>query len=95
MKDVDIQDGTWTHRALSRKPGIWSALICEPWVTDARFRQARFILDGGPTVLVSAEDLRRVVAGTRRRGKVAVPLRIHPEKGTINGQTVELHDDVV
>jgi hypothetical protein len=93
MKDAEIQDGTWTHRAMSRKAGVWSALIFEPWVTDTRFRRARFILDGGATVLVSAEDLRRVVAGTNRRGKLVIPLRIDKQKSTINGQTVELHEE--
>ena len=91
MRKADIQDGTWTQRSVNCRNGVWGAFIFEPWVTDMRFRQARFILEGGPTVLVSAEDLQQVVAGTKRRGKLAVPLRIDPQKGTINGQKVDFH----
>jgi hypothetical protein len=69
---------------------VWRTIIFEPWVTDSRFQQARFVLVGGPTVSVWADDLRQVVATTEVRGKIACPLRIDPQKGTINGQRVDL-----
>jgi len=65
-------------------------MIFEPWVSDSRFRQARFVLVGGPSILVPAEDLRRVVGQTKLRGRFAVPLRIDPKASTINGQRVEV-----
>ena len=91
MNTCEIQDGTWTRRVVTHKSGIWRTIIFEPWVTDSRFRQARFVLAGGPTILVAAEDLRRVVAQTEVRGRIACPLRIDPEAGTINRQKVEFY----
>ncbi len=92
MEEIEIQDGTWTQRAPRSRNGVWGALVFEPWIADPRFKRARFILEGGPTVLVSAEDLRRVAAGSKKRTEKAIPLRIDPEKSSINGQPVELHE---
>ena len=91
MKTCKIEDGTWTRRVVTHKNGVWRTIIFEPWVTESRFRRARFVLVGGPTILVPAQDLRRVVAQTEVRGRIACPLRIDPKAGTINKQKVELH----
>ena len=91
MKDCKMQDGTWTRRVVTHKSDVWRTIIFEPWVSDRRFRQARFVLVGGPTIVVPAEDLRRVVAQTEVRGRTACPLRIEPNASTINRQKVELH----
>ena len=91
MKNSEIQGGTWTRRVLSHKSGVWRTIIFDPWVSDRRFRQARFVLVGGPTILVPAEHLRRVVAQTKVRGSTACPLRTEPNANTINRQKVELH----
>jgi len=90
MNDCNIQDGTWMSRVPTCKRGVWRTIIFEPWVTDSRFRRARFVLVGGPTVSVSADELRHVVTTTEVRGKIACPLRIAPRKSTINDQPVEL-----
>jgi hypothetical protein len=91
MRDCEIQDGTWTQRIVTHRSGVWRTIIFEPWVTDRRFRRARFVLVGGPTVLVPAEHLRRVVAKTKVRGRVACPLRVEPGASTINKQKVQFH----
>jgi len=90
MTTCEIQDGTWTRRVATHKNGVWRTIIFEPWVTDSRFRHARFVLVGGPTILVLAEDLRRVVAQTEMRGRIAYPLRIEPDASTINRQKVDV-----
>jgi hypothetical protein len=57
---------------------------------DTRFRRARFVLEGGPTILVSAEDLRQLVAHRNPRDRSLCPLRINPTESTINGEKVDL-----
>jgi hypothetical protein len=59
-----------------------------PWFKDDRFQQARFILVGGPTVLVSAADLRRALDASTAPGRLICSVRIDPEKSTINDQPV-------
>src|SRR5439155_11509741 len=71
MKTCQIEDGTWTRRVVTHKNGVWRTVIFEPWVTESSFRRARFVLVGGPTILVPAQDLRRVVAQTEVRGRLA------------------------
>lgn len=68
-------------------------VIFKSSVTDVRFRRARFVLAGGPTILVSGHDLRRVVEEKLQRlrpGGSACPLSINPVAGTINKQKVDL-----
>ncbi len=89
MTTCKIQDGTWTRRVATHKNAVWRTIIFEPWVADSRFRQARFVLVGGPTILVLAEDLHRVVAQIAVRGRIACPLRIDPDASTINRQKVD------
>jgi hypothetical protein len=89
MKTCEIQDGTWTLRVSAHRGGAWRTTILEPWVADCRFREARFELVGGPTILVAAEDLRQVVAQTVVRGHIACPIRIDPKASTINSKKVD------
>jgi|PlaIllAssembly_1097288.scaffolds.fasta_scaffold3245153_1 hypothetical protein len=93
MADQKIEDGTWTLRVTWHKAGIWRTIIFKPSVTDSRFRRARFVLVDGPTVLVSADDLRRIVEQKLeqlRPGGLACPLSIDPVASTINKQKVDL-----
>jgi hypothetical protein len=61
---------------------------------DDRFQQARFVLVGGPTVLVSAGELRRALDATTAPGRLICSVRIDPRKSTINGQPVHLQTEV-
>jgi hypothetical protein len=93
MTEQETDDGTWTRRVTSHKVGIWRTIIFRSSVTDDRFRRARFVLVGGPTILVSAIDLRRCVEQklqTLRPGGTACPLSIDPVASTINKQKVAL-----
>ena len=62
----------------------------ESSITDGRLQRARFILEGGPTILVLAEDLRQVVAHRNPRHGSLCPLHINPTERTINGEKVDL-----
>jgi hypothetical protein len=88
MSTFKTQDGTWTRRVAVRQKGTWRTSVLRPWVKDHRFQQARFILVGGPTVLVSADDLRQALDASTAPGKLICSVRIDPEKSTINGQPV-------
>lgn len=90
MAGGDIKDGTWTQRVPWHKDGVWRTIIFKPAVADGRFRRARFVLVDGPTILVSGEDLRRIVEQRLAPGRSACPLSIDPVASTINKQKVEL-----
>ena len=88
MSIFKTQDGTWTRRVVVRKKGTWRTSVLRPWIVDERFQQARFILVGGPIVLVSAGDLRRALDASTAPGRLICSVRIDPEKSTINGHPV-------
>jgi len=88
MSTFKTQDGTWTRRVAVRKKGTWRTSVLRPWLVDDRFPQARFVLVGGPTVLVSAGDLRRALDASTAPDKLICSVRIDPRKSTINGQPV-------
>ncbi len=93
MAEQEIEDGTWTQRVNWHKDGVWRIVIFKSCVTDSRFRRARFVLADDPTVLVSADDLRRVVEQKLQKlrpGGSACPLSIDPVANTINKQNVDL-----
>lgn len=69
MRDKETEDGTWTLRVPWHNEGIWRTMIFKSWVTGSSFRCARFVLDGGPTILVPAADLRQVVERKLAPGK--------------------------
>ena len=87
------QDGTWTLRVTPSRNGTWRTLIEKSWVTDDRLRQARFVLVGGPTVLISADDLRRACDASKIQSELMYSLRFDLEKGTINEQSVDLQTE--
>jgi hypothetical protein len=90
---IQTQDGTWTRRVPVLKNGTWKTFILKPWVTDDQFCQARFILVGGPTVLVSADDLRRACNASKTRSELMYSLRFDLEKDTINNQPVHFQTE--
>jgi len=94
MSTFKTQDGTWTRRVAVRKKGTWRTSVLRPWVIEERFQQARFVLVGGPTVLVSAGDLRRALDASTAPGRLICSVRIDPVKSTINDQPVHLRTEV-
>jgi hypothetical protein len=87
MKTAEIHDGTWTLRVTVLKDGIWRTLVNKSWVTDVRFRQARFVFVGGSTVVVSSTDLRRACDASKIPSDLLYSLHFDLENGTINNQS--------
>jgi hypothetical protein len=93
MAEQELEDGTWTQRVTWHKDGVWRIVIFKSSVTGSRFCRARFVLADGPTVLVSADDLRRIVEQKLQKlrpGGSVCPLSIDPVASTINKQKVDL-----
>ena len=91
MDTAEIKNGTWTLRVTCHEDGVWKALLDRLWIIDERFRCARFVLVGGPTVLVSAQELDAAIGFSMPPARMRCPLKIDPEARTINGYSVDLH----
>ena len=89
-----VKDGTWTLRVADRGGSVWTVVLDRLWIIDRRFQRARFVLVGGPTVLISAADLDKAIDSSVPPAKMQCPLEIDPEKETINGQSVEMQSEV-
>jgi hypothetical protein len=93
MNSSEIKDGTWTLRVVDCEDGVWEAKLDRLWVISQKFRRARFVLVGGPTVLVSAQDLDNAIDFSMPPAEMRCPLRIDPERKTINDYSVDLHEE--
>jgi len=97
MSRARIIGGIWTRNVPWEKNGVWRTDMFKSVLADERLRQARFVLAGGPTVLVSAADLKRVLAGGHDHyygRKIWGPFNIDPKGGTIDEHRVEMHVEV-
>ena len=81
--------------------GVWVRKIPKRWVqngegrtdvfksvlSDVRLRQCRFVFEGGPSVTIPAEELRRIVECGREHysGKIWGPFNIDPQRQTVDG----------
>ncbi len=88
--DSTIVDGTWTIRCLPRTPDVWRGLVLRSWIRDERFQRARLVLDGGPVVFASAQDLRAVAAASSSPERSWLTIRLELSGSRINGTAVEL-----
>jgi len=91
MDTSEIKNGTWTLRVLDCEDGVWKVDLDRLWVINQKFQRARFVLAGGPTVLVSAQDLDGAIDFSMPPAKMRCPLRIDPARKTINDYSVELY----
>ncbi len=93
MARAVITNGTWTRNAVWEHDGIWRTDIFKTTLADPRLHCARFVLKGGPTVTVPAEELKRVLAGGADHyegGKIWGPFNIDPKAKTINDINVNM-----
>jgi len=92
MSRAKITNGVWTRNVPWEKDGEWRTDMFKSVLADPRLRQARFVLVGGPTVLIPVEDLRRVLVGGRDHyyGRIWGPFNINPKRGTVDGQKVQM-----
>jgi hypothetical protein len=92
MSRAKITDGVWTRNVPWEKDGEWRTDMFKSVLADPRLLQARFVLAGGPTVLIPVEDLRRVLVGGRDHyyGEIWGPFNINPKRGTVDGHKVQM-----
>jgi len=93
MNTEEVIDGTWTLRVPDCEDGVWRVELDRLWIINQKFRRARFDLVGGPTVLVSAQDLDAAIDFSMPPAKMRCPVQIDPERKTINGFSVDLCGD--
>jgi hypothetical protein len=94
MSHARISNGVWTRNVPWKQNGEWRTDISKKTLSDYRLRFTKFVLNEGPTVVISAEALRRVVVGGRDHyaNKIWGPFNINPASHTVNG--VELPMEV-
>ena len=94
MSKARIIKGVWKRRVtLAWKNGdAWRTDMFKSVLDDERLRVAEFNLEGGPTVRVAKEELRRVLIGCsdRRDGQIWGPFNIDPKARTIANQEIEM-----
>jgi hypothetical protein len=85
-------NGVWTRRVPWERNGQWRTDIFKSVLSDPRLRQCCFVFKGGPTVLIPAAELRRVVEGGPEHygGMIWGPFNIDPGRGTMNGVKVHM-----
>ena len=70
---------------------VWRTIIFRSTLADDRLGEVEFVLKDGPVLIVSADELRRVVArGDHYKGEIWRPLYINPGRRTINAQPVKM-----
>lgn len=87
-----ITDGVWTRNVLWEHNSEWRTDIFKKTLSDYRLRFAKFALNCGPTIVIPADDLRRVVTGGRDHyaDKIWGPFNINPRAGAVDGIKVQM-----
>jgi len=83
--ESDAQRGTWTQRVTAHADGVWESIIYQDIIDRPQFRRARFALDGGPTIIVTSDQLRRIISQSTTQDNEGCRLRIEPAANAING----------
>ena len=79
-----------TRHVPRRDNGEWRTDMLRTVLWDEQLKFCRFVLGDGPTVLVPADELRRVAGPEKPESKVCGPFTIDPAMNTINGQEIEM-----
>jgi hypothetical protein len=89
---AQITNGRWTRNVTWERDGVWRTDIFKSTLADPRLQEAQFILRGGPTVIIPATELRRVLVGGTEHydGLIWGPFNIDPSHRTVEGQLVEM-----
>jgi hypothetical protein len=89
-----IVDGTWKRRVPKEwcKGELWRTDIFKSTLSDPRLLRAEFFSDDGPSVVISADELRRVLEGGAEHygGKIWGPFNIDLKNHTIDGHRVQM-----
>ena len=88
------RDGLWVRRIPQRwiRRGEGRTDIFKSVLSDVRLRRCRFVFEGGPTVTVWAEELRRTVNDGCEHydDKTWGPFNIDPNARTLDGHKIEM-----
>jgi hypothetical protein len=92
MSRAKILEGIWTRNVPWRQNGEWRTDIFKSVLSDARLIECRFVLKGGPTIVILVEELRRVLVGgpDHYSGDIWGPFNINPAQNTLAGQKVQM-----
>lgn len=92
MSRARIHNGVWTRNVPWASNGEWRTDIFKSVLSDSALQQCRFVLEGGPTVLIPADELRRAIVGgaDHYEQKIWGPFNINPTAKTVNGQPVQM-----
>ncbi len=92
MARARITNGIWTRNATWEHNGEWRSDIFKRTLADPRLQFARYVLKGGPTVTIPAEELRRVLEGGRDHygAEIWGPFNINPKAHTVDGHKIQM-----
>ncbi len=94
MPRAIIEDGLWTRKVPTNweQNGEWRTAIYKSVLSDRRLSLCRYVLEGGPTVLIPAEDLAKAVEGgpDYNDGRTWSPFNINPKARTVAGTMVRM-----
>ena len=88
-----IESGVWTRNVpWKQQNGEWRADIFKSVLADPRLRECHFILKDGPTLIVPADELRRVLVGgpDHYAGKIWGPFNLNPRQKNVAGVAVQM-----
>lgn len=87
-------NGRWQRRVPWKMSGpVWRTDMFKTVLADERLKEAEFICKEGPTIIVPAEDLRRVLPLGRDHyydSQIWGPFSIDPKQKTIDGHPVSM-----
>jgi len=92
-----IVDGTWKRRVPQQgcKGCVWRADIFKSTLSNPRLLRAEFFSDDGLSVVIAADELRRVLEGGADHygGKIWGPFNIDLKHRTVAGRRVQMEID--
>jgi hypothetical protein len=92
MRRAKIHEGVWTRAVPWQHDGQWRADIFKSTLSDIRLLFAKFVLKGGPVIVIPVGELRRAVVGgpDHYAGKIWGPFNICPKTASVNGIKVQM-----
>jgi len=93
MGRAKIINGKWTRNVPWEKNVVWRTDIFKTTLEDDRLRVAEFVLQDGRKVLISVQELRRVLVGGTDHylgGKIWGPFNIDPRAMTLENNPIQM-----
>ena len=94
MSRALIVNGVWSRRVPAKwqQNGKWRTAIFKSVLTDSRLKQCRYILEGGPTVVIPVKEMRHAIEDgpDYNDGRIWGPFNIDPIRKTVADTTVKM-----